>query len=148
MRARRLSYVPEAYSYPSYGAADTGSGTLSLDEQIRGVKAFLGIDDPRAQVARLENRLRDLRLGTPAEKTKAMIEAGAFTVASAIQKTQVKLAEAQSAAAQTSARDKLYTALVVTGVVTGGMLALVLATTAYSRYQQASVYRAERERMG
>jgi hypothetical protein len=68
-----------------------------------------------------------------------MIEAGAFTVASAIQKTQVKLAEAQSAAAQTSARDKLYTALVVTGVVTGGMLALVL---------QASVYRAERERMG
>jgi hypothetical protein len=50
MRARRLSYVPEAYSYPSYGAADTENRALSLDEQIRSGSTTLG------------HRLRDWRI--------------------------------------------------------------------------------------
>ena len=69
-------------------------------------------------------RLRDLQYGTPAEKTAAMLASGALTVPGAIEKTENKLQESLEQAYQTQARDKLMTALLITGVVAGGAVTL------------------------
>jgi len=156
-RATSRDFVPSAYSYQSYGQAETTvpegyvlvpdpgaqeKKPLPLEEIISGTKAFLGIDDPRKQVSRLENRLRDLEQGNAAERAAAMLAAGSpFSLQGAIEKTENKLAEAEVAAFQTRTRDTLYTALAITGVAAGGMLALWLATKAYSEFQEAQLLR-------
>jgi hypothetical protein len=49
-----------------------------------------------------------------------MLAAGSFTLQGAIQKTQARIAEMESAAFQTRTRDRLYTVGVVAGVVVAG----------------------------
>jgi hypothetical protein len=142
------AFIPSQYSVPSYGEAEIPEGymlvpepepkekkPLPLEEIISGTKAFLGIDDPRKQVSRLENRLRDLKYGNPAEKTAAMFASGALTIDGAIEKTENKLAEAEAAAFQTKTRDMLYTAMALTAVAAGGALTIWLGTKAYAEFR-------------
>jgi hypothetical protein len=148
-------FQPSAYSYgaeeaaevPVDPAADQASTAETVSAWLPAVKTALGIDDPRKMVATLENRLRDLKHGTPAEKTGAMLAAGSLTIPSAITKTERKLEEAQAAAFQTRTRDALYTALTITGVVAGGMLALFLAGKVYTTVQQGRIQQVELERL-
>jgi hypothetical protein len=143
MRRRSLDFVPSLYS--DYGAAEPSEDeALPLEEIIIGAKAFLGIDDPRKNITRLRNRLRDLEHGNPAERTSAMLAAASpFSLQGAITKTETKLRELESAAFQTKTRDGLYTALVITGVAAGGMLAVWFAANAYAKVQDAKIRQLE-----
>lgn len=165
MRSRERNFVPSALSHVppmSYGASegasspdspaaatsgDSAGEPLPFDNIISGAKAFLGIDDPRKGLTRLRGRLWELKYGSPAERTKAMVEAGSFTLRGAIKKTEDKIAELEAAAFQTRTRDTLYTALVVTGVAAGGMLAVWFATNAYSKLQEGRIRQAELKRL-
>ena len=135
MRRSNLTFLP---SNQSYGAEEMPEEEVSTAENVTAwmpaIKSALGLDDPRKAVVTYENRLRDLQSGTPPEKAAAMMAAGAFTLSGAISKTERKLEEAQAAAFQTRTRDALYTALTITGVVSGSALALFLATKTYATY--------------
>lgn len=129
MNARQTHFVPSRYS--TYGEADVATAEeeaapkpLPWDAIVGGASALFGIGDPRDEVTKYENRLRDLQYGTPAEKTAAMLASGALTIPGAIEKTENKLQESLEQAYQTEARDKLMTALLVTGVVAGGAVTL------------------------
>lgn len=138
---------PYAQCYGDTSASEKKSVAEQVEQWLPAAKTALGIDDSRKTVTTLENRLRDLTEGTPAERAAAMIAAGSLTVEGAIEKTQAKLVEAREAAFQVKTRDKLYTALTITGVVAGSMAALVLAGKAYTTFQQARIQRAEIEKL-
>lgn len=129
MNARQTHFVPSRFS--TYGEADVATveaeaapKPLPWDAIVSGASALLGVGDPRDKVTKYENRLRDLQYGTPAEKTAAMLASGALTVSGAIEKTENKLQESLEQAYQTETRDKLMTALLITGVVAGSALTL------------------------
>jgi hypothetical protein len=135
---------------PHSAAANPGEEeeeSLPFEQIAAGARAVLGIDDTRKQLVRLKNRLRDLQYGKPAERTAAMLAAGSFTLQGAIQKTQARIAEMESAAFQTRTRDRLYTVGVVAGVVVAGAAAAWFTMNAYSRYQEARIRRVEFERL-
>ena len=126
MNPRQAYFVPSRFS--TYGEADVATveaeaapKPLPWDAIVGGASALLGMGDPRDEVTKYENRLRDLQYGTPAEKTAAMLASGALTIPGAIEKTENKLQESLEQAYQTETRDKLMTALLITGVVAGGM---------------------------
>jgi len=142
MNPRQAYFVPSRFS--TYGEADVATveaeaapKPLPWDAIVGGASALLGIGDPRDEVTKYENRLRDLQYGTPAEKTAAMLASGALTIPGAIEKTENKLQESLEQAYQTQARDKLMTALLITGVVAGGMGVLWLGAKTYREIQGA-----------
>jgi hypothetical protein len=127
---------------PHSAAANPGEEeeeSLPFEQIAAGARAVLGIDDTRKQL--------DLQYGKPAERTAAMLAAGSFTLQGAIQKTQARIAEMESAAFQTRTRDRLYTVGVVAGVVVAGAAAAWFTMNAYSRYQEARIRRVEFERL-
>jgi hypothetical protein len=150
------TFRPSAYSYGAdedveeveEPAEEESSDSMAqVTAAIPAIKSFLGIDDPREQVAKLENRLRDLKYGNAAERTAATLASGALTLQGAIEKTENKLAQAKEEAFQTATRDWMYTGLAVAGVAVGGMMVVWLGTKAWSQYQEGKIRQAELKRL-
>lgn len=123
------AFVPSGYSY---GATEDTATSQYVAEWMPAIRTALGVDDPRRQLAVLENRLRDLTEGTPAERGAAMLASGSLTVQGAINKTRHRIDEIRSASDQAKQRDVLFTALVLSGVAVGGMAAIYLGSRTYA----------------
>lgn len=148
------TFRPSSYSYGADGEVEEveevkpkSDPMEQVTAAIPAIKSFLGIDDPREQVAKLENRLRDLKYGNAAERTAATLASGALTLQGAIEKTENKLAQAKEEAFQTETRDWMYTGLAVAGVAVGGMMVVWLGTKAWSQYQEGKIRQAELKRL-
>jgi len=142
-----MSNTFQPSSYSSYGAnepimssEDTGKTVAAY---VPAIKSLLGIDDARARVAKLESRLRTLRAGGPTAQAVALSVCGLCSVATAVQRTEALRKEAQAQATQLKTRDFLYTALAVTGVVAGVALTGLIASKAWTQYQQGQIQQEE-----
>jgi hypothetical protein len=132
------TFTPSGYSYGD--AATTAPPATSAEAQVLAewmpaIRTALGVDDPRKQLAMLQNRLRDLQYGTPAEQGAAMLAAGSLTIPGAIAKTRHRIEDLEKSASQSKARDRLYTMLVVSGVTVGGMLTLYIGVKTYQAFR-------------
>jgi hypothetical protein len=136
------TFTPSGYSYgdaattaPPATSAEEESSAKVLAEWMPAIRTALGVDDPRKQLAMLQNRLRDLQYGTPAEQGAAMLAAGSLTIPGAIAKTRHRIEDLEKSASQSKARDRLYTMLVVSGVTVGGMLTLYIGVKTYQAFR-------------
>jgi len=142
------TFVPSNYSLDvgekvEESAEQSGPGGKEIAEFLPVVKGILGLDDPTQQEAKLESQLRTLRQGGLPATTLAWTLGTMGNVPNAIKRVKDKLSAIREQSYQSETRNRLYTALAVTGVAAGGLLSVYLLAKVYTTLQEGRVRRAE-----